>query len=264
MQSYDKLEYKTLERLVLDYQHGDKDAAMKIINAFRGFMLKFQQVVCSGQINIQDRVTRNFLGLFLYNKKGNVNSYWCQRSTLNDLMSIVGWIREIFSRYDAEEIEQELICALLHMAKRHTPNLEFPSFHVYISKAYHFYAFRQLKALSPFLTQAINDNNAIIDDSAYIDAEKFDEEPIIFDKEIDEEIDENWIAGITCSPSFACLTPFGRKVIKMYYCDELSDEQIGEKLGRSRCVINRKRKAMKEEIMNADKIHQLRRLRYSN
>lgn len=250
MKNYKRLDYKVMEQLTADYQNGNQDAAIQLVDAFRGYMMKFQQIVCGGPINLKDPSIRMFLGLFLPRGTTIAVQHNYIANSSRDFHNTASLIREIFSPYDQEEIEQELVCTLLYMAKRHQFNLEFPKFHMYVKKAYHFYFFRQLKALAPSIAVAMEFDHA--DNTVSIDMDEIDRPCVqtVFNPEIDDDMDENWIAGITCSAAFLELTPFERRIIKMHYYDKMTDAKIADRLGRTRGTITKIRNNAKGKIIS--------------
>ena len=73
-----------------------------------------------------------------------------------------------------------------------------------------------------------------------------------------DSINDNWVLGLTTSDEYRNFSIMERKIIKMYYIDEKSDQDIANEMGTCRATINRRRLRVKEKLRetlkNANKI----------
>lgn len=244
-------EYKRLEELVHAHRSGEKYAANEIIEKFKGFLFKFEKLLCDGAFNFYDKSIRDFMKLFLSeSKRKRIHEVKMNKNIRYEMLKLATNLQETFRRVSREDIRQELFLCLLKLCKRYnnTSN-EGYYLHTYIVRVFHYEFFRQIKELTeigllmrgfkivPYVEET--------EDESHVDFGNLIKEDNIKSKlyieESMDEINENWINGLTSSESFDGLTTNQRRILKMYYIDNKTDEEISEILGTCRATINRRR-----------------------
>ena len=245
-----KLSYDELEDIIQRYQQGDPAASQEVLDAFRSFLRKYHRLICFGQFDIHDRGTRSFISLFMneHGKRAKIHQFKYAPSARYDMYKTVQMIREFFQEHSPEDIEQELVLALLLMAQRYRNNDDTPGFHKYMSRAFHFQIFRQLKGRSIRAHMSLDESTTEGDD--YIDVDKLvnDHAYITVEDQLEDQIDENWINGFTCSDLFQQLNSVERRILRWYYVDGKSDKEIAKKLGLHRVNVTIRRAKIKDKI----------------
>lgn len=263
MSEYNINDYRTLYNYVLGYQQGNFNMSNNIIEAFRNFLLSYLKLIMYGTYNLKDYSLRKFIGLYTKSELVNVNNKHSFREQLDETSKK---IQLMFSKYNENEIKNELIVTLLLMAKKYK-DYNRPSFHNYVDKCFHYEAYRSLNPL-------IKDPISRYYNDEYIDAigsnnehnELFENSVICTDYQLSlnnirsnntsknvspfdiESLDINWIRGVTCNEIFNCLTPFERTIIKAHYICKKTDEEIAKEYGLCRATINRKRLKARKKL----------------
>lgn len=254
--------YKELDGLVRQYQLGDPEAGEKLIKSFEGFLVKFLNIIkgSDSKLDISGNHIFGFLSLYIKNKniRRIIRAYWRYPDVAKELFQKISWIQEMFKDFSREEILTELTIILLEMAKKYKVRDDgIYCFHTYVSKAFHYRAFRRLQKLiaDPIVYAAntivdyqdcqllIEDNYDTIDILAYQSGRIINEDSI-------DGINENWVNGLTCSEAFKKLSIIDRRILQLYYVYNLSDQKIASKLGLCRATVNRKRLSAKGYITN--------------
>jgi len=197
-----------------------------------------------------------------YNYSNKVKDLLQQRSKmLADLLVLT----------ESEDLYQESIIGLMKLANRYH-DTEKASFHTYVDRTFHYEFFRIVKENIPknfkvynsleILNFDYNDeynykpdlNNDIIETENYIndinntDTSKNFSAKVFKSLFSDDYFDINWINGITPSKFFSTLNFFERKIFKLYYIEGYTDKEIGDELGFSRIVINKRRNEAKNKV----------------
>lgn len=239
----EKLTYEELELIVQAHREGDEAATLRLINGFYAYMNRFKKLIVGGQADIADKELRGFVGLFMSKERAaSLHQFRRNKNSLYEMYKTVGIIQDLFKPFHADEIEHELIATLLILAKRYKSHGNY--FHTYIQRAYRFQLQRQLKSLVD--SQLITTSLPYFDESYQDESGDFSEEIIenkhFFINEPLDDINENWINGLTASDTFHPLTKTQRRILKLYYMDDLTDDEIADKLGICRATANRRRK----------------------
>lgn len=234
--------YRELEQYVLDYQNGDSEAADKIIRAFEGVIVKFTNLVCRGIIDPADKGLRNFVALFYPGSSGRkLHEYRFNSTACNELIEKAAFISKLFRDFEYDEIKNELIIIILNLARKYKPKGDgIPRFHIYVSKVFHFRAFGNLVKL--ISDPSFNSKRVSLEMYNF-----FQDEDI--ETAISKELDEIWTSGLTAD-IFANMLPVDRKIIKMYYFDKMSDEEIASFLGYTPTRVARRRRELVKELLD--------------
>lgn len=235
-------DYAEVDRLVKEFQAGSDEAGMKLIDAFSGFLMNFLLLVKNGTLDPYNRSIRRFMSLFV---KGRTERYMLLSSKRDDetvkksIYALAGRIASQFSPFEEEDIWAELVAEFLAMARKYYNESGY-FFHVYISKAFPYRAYKRLSRLSSDpVAIAFRTRSGAVEEETEIhgrqeDIPDIEEAPVLLiNEDLDSDFGENWIGGITCSDMFADLTPLERRVLVMYHMDGYRDKEIGEILGFS-------------------------------
>lgn len=251
-----KYDYQEVDRLVKAYQGGDNEAALKLIQAFSGFIGNFVQLVKNGVIDTRNICLRRFIALFMKNRLDRykvIGGRYKNDDVRRLIFIMVSMITKQFRPYDEEDIWSELVGELLAMAKKYH-NDKGCFFHVYVSKAFHYRAYKRLSAWTndPVSMTARNYNTVepeeFEDEIDLIEQVQVDEPLLALVDDGDTLLDENWINGNTCAELFSSLSPLERRVLVLYYDRGWKDREIGEEYGFSTTKVRRIRNEAKMKL----------------
>lgn len=263
---FPRISYEAAEQMVADYKERKEGAAERLINAYRGYLLSFLNLINQGNLDLRYKPTRKFLMLFVADpdKRKRIATWVYSKTGIKEALKVKQMIVEQFKCYSREELYNELVCVLLEMANRYEKKDQ-SGFHNYMWTSFHFYAYR---ALQPLIADPLvwhMDENVSMGEKfegtdACGDYLKSSTQDMIHDidkeavRTIDEELDslsDNWINGLTCSPIFAELNPFERRILKEYYANHWEDQEIADQLAACRATINRRRLAAERKVFAA-------------
>lgn len=292
-------EYKEIHDKVIAYKNGDNEAIAHVIDEFRAFLNKFLQLLKFGKFELENYSIRNFILLFADNPESRVSIKQHNHSPNKARIAssaIAGIMTSIFEGSTPEDIENDLIVILLNMCSKYKDDK--PSFHNYVKRNFHFYAFRYFEKMARdpiarrFTVVKVNNNkihkdsaadsifsydmiDSIIDESYETDSEQIDnclevhyyknqtEETVINTDEVsiyeDEFLDENWVNGITCNSIFKTLSPMERYILAAWYIEGQTDTDIADHFGLCRGTVNKKRARAKLKLEEVIKKHRLYR-----
>ncbi len=252
-----RYDYQEVDQLVKAYQQGDEEAALKLIEAFSGFLTNFLLLVRRGVVDFHNKSLRTFLSLFIrdYRIRRTLLTVYRDGDSIRQLLyTTAAMICNQCSIYDEEDIWAEFVAEFLAMARKYR-NDKGCFFHVYVTKAFPYRAYRRIAnwigdPTAVVIRQADGVEVSELEDQ---DSQQYEEQiltnPLLLIEE-DTDLDENWINGDTCSEQFAKLTPLERRVLAMYYHDGLRDKEIAEKLGFATGKIRYIRNQAKKKLSN--------------
>lgn len=279
-------DYQRVHDLVYEYKNGSMDAADKLLESFAKFLSNYAVLIKYGKYNLNYYSVRSFIKLFVEDPKDRklLNShFYNQYAGKNVVFSTINTIMNIFHESSSEDIKQDLKIIFFNMCQKYKDVR--PSFHTYIDKNFHYYAYRywektirdpigrgsSVSISTPIKSiKFVEDTNLtfadILEDvqskvendytlnkiTVYYDI-KTSSIPVAYGEESNDTynntfLNTNWINGITCSTAFKILTPLERKIIKLWYIDNLTDKEIGDKFGICRGSINKRRNIAKTKI----------------
>lgn len=302
---FNEEDYKELEDNIIAYKQGNREASTYIIRTFHPFITKYARFICNGDLpymiynndkhdykKISPTISK-FASLFIIQtdeelSKKKLFSNACIR------------IRTLFSKYEYEDIYNELVLALLNMANKYKVIVDKNdphykkngTFHMYVSKCFHWEAFRFLKKLiQDPLTH--NDAACIRDYDELTDEERMSGDFVyaLADERVEFQFEEmmatmnrdyliqhskkltikenehisaydkksinfNWTNGITCSEVFKTLSPYERELIMYSFVQKKTENEIAAIYGCHRTTINvHKRKAITKILENAKRLN---------
>lgn len=293
---YRESDYAELQRNLVLYKSGNREATNYIVKVFHPFITKYTRFIVNGD-----------LPYYTYtNKKGQ--EYKKVSPTISSFVSLFNEknpnldrkkqfsstclkIRKLFSKYEYFDIYNELVLALLNMANKYKviTDVNDPhykkngTFHMYVSKCFHWEAHRFLKKLvsdplahfemlnfhdsfDDFDADGITEHDMVLADTEFemhfndmID--RWDRQQIIqnsnkvtlkedknLDLYSDEALNFNWINGITCGEAFETLTSYERELLVYTFIEKKSSQEISEIYGCHRATINQHRKKAIEKV----------------
>lgn len=276
----DKDHYKKLHDITynfsFDSNNNDNEGLDYLIKSYEGLIWKFINEVKEPEVrNIKDRKIRNFYNLYISKKELgpnlNVHKYSKSNKVKKLLYSRSKMVAELLTLTDEEDLYQESVICLMKLAHRYH-DTDKPSFHTYVDRVWHFEFFRVVKENMPrnfnayntleILNYDYNDkynhnpdsNNDVIETERYVNDMNDTEGSDVFSAKVfknifsDEYFNINWINGLTSNELFSCLNFLERKIFKLYYVLGYTDKEVGNTLGFSRIVINKRRNSAKDKL----------------
>lgn len=293
---YTESDYKELQRNLILYKKGNAEAVTYICQAFHQFLTKYTKFITYGILPHTPFIDKNgnerfkvdssvssFVSLFIDKKategmtRSKAFSATCTK------------IQTLFSKYEYDDIYNELVLALLNMANKYKitkPGEKFHkengTFHMYVSKCFHWEAYKFLKKLvhDPLAHYEVIQLCDQFDKLEFDDDQDFNEQVLVPDEKAefayeemlatasrqndiknadtltlreDEELSAydldslnfNWTNGVTCSNLFKDLTPYEREIVILYYIKNKTDDEISSIYNMHRVTIsNHRRKAV--------------------
>ena len=293
---YKESDYAELQRNLVLYKSGNREATTYIVKVFHPFITKYARFIVNGDLPYYTytnksgqeykRVSQTIASFVsLFNEKDE--SLDKKKQFSNTCLKI----RKLFSKYEYFDIYNELVLALLNMANKYKvitdendPHYKKNgTFHMYVSKCFHWEAHRFLKKLvadplahfemlnfhdtfDDFDSDDMTDNDMVLVDTEFENhfdrlIEQWDRQERIQqstkitlkeDEDIDLYSDDvlnfNWINGVTCDTIFQCLTPYERELLIYTFIEKKSSQEISEIYGCHRATINQHRKKAIEKI----------------
>lgn len=308
---YTESDYKELQRNLILYKKGNAEAVTYICQAFHQFLTKYTKFITYGILPHTPFIDKNgnerfkvdssvssFVSLFIDKKategmtRSKAFSATCTK------------IQTLFSKYEYDDIYNELVLALLNMANKYKitkPGEKFHkengTFHMYVSKCFHWEAYKFLKKLvhDPLAHYEVIQLCDQFDKLEFDDDQDFNEQALVPDEKAefayeemlatasrqndiknadtltlreDEELSAydldslnfNWTNGVTCSNLFKDLTPYEREIVILYYIKNKTDDEISSIYNMHRVTIsNHRRKAVNKIKQKALKSNILNR-----
>lgn len=252
------------EQIVANYQARMEGASERLVDAYEGYLVNFLNLLNQGEMDFNDKPLRKFLCLFVSDaeKKVRIHQWKYSKVGRGEILRVKTMVQEQFKGFNRDEVWHELIAILMDMANRYERRDEKSGFHNYMYQAFHFHVYRTFMGLiSDPLVWNGDTNAGFSEGSSFRDSEelinreitRIDLQSALAVDESLDEINENWVNGLTCADVFLVLNPFERRILKMYYEDHMEDSEIAEELGCCRATVNRRRLKAKEKIIHGNK-----------
>lgn len=279
-------DYQKVHDLVYEYQNSSTEAANVLLESFSKFLSNYVALIKLGKFNLNYYSVRSFIKLFVEDPKDRklLNSYFYNQYTSKSVaFTTVNIIINIFRESTFEDIKQDLKIIFFSMCKKYKDVR--PSFHAYVDKNFHYYAYRywekairdpigrgsSISISTPINSYKFSEDinltfaDVLEDQQSKVESDyvlneitvyydiKSSTIPVVYGEEnhntySNNFLNTNWVNGVTCSKAFKILTPLERKIVKLWYIDNLTDKQIGEKFGICRGSINKRRNIAKTKI----------------
>lgn len=290
-------DYQELQRNLVLYKEGSQEAVTYIVRTFHPFVTKYTRFIKFGNLPYMKMTNKkgetynkvsptisSFVSLFI-EKHGKVSKEEKRRIFSQTCVKI----KSLFSKYEYGDIYNELVLALLNMANKYKITQEGDqyhkkngTFHMYVSKCFHWEAYRFLNKLIKDPLTHLEALNLIDQFDDLVDEESMDGHFVFVNPDAEQELDKmieevsrqndieksrtltakeepglsaydleslnfNWTNGVTCSDIFAVLTPYEREIILLSFIEKKTDIEIGKIYGCHRATINdHKKKAVRK------------------
>lgn len=249
-----------VDELALRYQNGDSEAGLEMLerygfhqdgSEFTKYAGKYFRMLRRGTFNFKDKDSRRFIQCFAADKelREKLVPYYQYKETIERTYELVNKIIHQLEPLEDEDLKQELSMLFLIQVGRYQKVEDHIDFSGYLYNSYRFSIKNWIKKLrkpsEPYMhmhnqVTGYADNAYEDDDGDYeINEQLFAAAPVI---EMDEEIGNSWVRGLTCGPEFKDLTPLQRMIIKLHDHDGMTDGKIAELLGIHINTIFRQRK----------------------
>lgn len=252
--------WEEIDNLVLTFQKKIKpdatpaeilraeDAGTALLDRFYPLLKKYLVVLTTGQINFKNYEQRQFIRLFTnapYQLKALSSKKNIRRSIRDEITRNFNFIVESYGKQDQDIILSDLRMLFMILANRYKNKGK--SFCCYVYNAFRFEVARHIKAYlknpahfhyKMAMLKEDESTDEITDfENSYEEMEERNETENLFGTP-----NLSWIAGITCSDTFRCLTACERKIIVKYYAENWTDAQIGDIMGMHINTANLRRK----------------------
>lgn len=271
-----KVSYDELHKHVVNYsKNNDSESALFILEAFNKMIWLYVHLICDkNNFKLYKKRHRDFISLFCPRFVMLSADKWRTTSSVkNFLLDAAQYVTYIHRKYTPEDIYSECQIILLQMAKSYKV-YDKPTFHTLVDRLYHKKLFSRLKQLAsdPFVrkdnlefdyniadenSSSLNNCSWHGENSWYKDIEEC-ENKIDYDLTAEsdktlldaknQELDIDWINGAKGNEIFKSLTRTEREILKYYYYDNLTDKEVGERIGFCMSTINKKRNKILEKI----------------
>lgn len=256
----DNMEHYHVDELVFRYQQGEEEAGLELLERygfhcdgsdFTKYAGKYYRMLRRGTINFKDKDSRRFIQCFAADKdlRDKLVPFFQYKETIERTYELLNKVVFQIKPIGDEDLKQELSILFLIQAQRYEKVKEAVDFSGYIKNSYRYAVKNWIKKITkpaePYMHMnhdllAFADDAYTDDDGNYeVNEELFAASPII---EMDEEIGNSWVRGLTCGDEFKELTPLQRLIIKLHDHDGMPDGKIAELLGIHINTIFRQRK----------------------
>lgn len=261
-------DYYVIHSLAVSFKNGKASCGIELIKHFKNILIDYSRLFKEGTTNISNYSVRTFLGYFGgdYSINKVLYSYKYNNLDLSKTKHVINF-KSATKNMTCEDFNQELILALLKMAKRYDNNK--PNFHTYVNKYFHYVLLERLK--KEFKNASINNNIKEFDHNSKDEIFNIKFDMFIEDISLKEEnkkallnteynslysddfIDTNWLLGNYKDSLFKDLSNEERNIIKLCYIDKKNDSEIARMYGVCRATINRKRLKIVKNIEYIEK-----------
>lgn len=245
-----KQSYRQVEEWIVQYQGGDKSISEILINNFEGYLVRYYQILCHGNIDDRDYRSREFIACFIGSPRRRSTLFAPTAIAKTDLDSTSKLLKTQLSSYDTEEIWNTIVMSFLELAMNHEANLDAPCFHNYVVKMYHNVLAKNVQdmAKDPLVYSSsvrFVDNLQIGEDGSEI----WITENVPDTHEEIEEINEiDWIFGQQKLGIFQYLSSLERQVIIWRYVDKINLKAIGDYIGVQQFDVQNMIKQIKSKL----------------
>lgn len=222
--------------LIAKYQDNDKESGEKLLEEFEGFIFTFANLLYYGKYDLSNTGVRNFLNLLTESNENNIK----------EIEKIIKIINEKYSSFDYLDVYHDVQLSFLIALKAF--NLSMFNEQEHITDPFEYF-------LSIYFCYILKRNTVdkIINTPLY--REYVDKWPmdipklVAVEKDVFKtEIDNDWVEGRTCSEEFLSLSNDERFLLKQYYVDELTLEEIAKIRDKGTTGIFKNLKKIKNKI----------------
>ena len=96
-----ELEYAEIEKLVTQYQNGNNEIGLEILNKCKVFKDKFKHLICDGKLDLSNRSIRAFINMFIPSEnKAEIHRFKRSSKALSNAEYAAEQIQKIFYMYE--------------------------------------------------------------------------------------------------------------------------------------------------------------------
>lgn len=243
-----KLDYKSIDELVLRYQNGDEKAGEELISLFYPYLLKYFKLLTEGTLDLSDKDSRKFICLFIDDAevRKKLKRVYQPAEVRHQAYLTATMLSKNCKGINPDDLMQELTFILLRIAKRYKKKKKRVNFCGYLYNAFRYELFRTISKIIANPLVLFSESNISYYDESYINTkDNIENNPLIYINEpvmlIDEELGNSWIRGLTAGEGFEQLTPLQRLILKLRYQEGMKDTEIAERTGYHRNTIRQMR-----------------------
>ncbi len=234
---------RKIERLVLIYkQFKDPQAFTELLFLLKPITKTYEKILIEQKICYHSKSALQFYATLLGPEVLNYKE--SQESAIQNRM---GTFLKTYGAQDPEDIRQDIYSAIMIMINRYKS--EGRSFLTYLSRCLHFEIARKVKAHAKSLTLWHSNVTHYGDGFGDLVGGETKSEDPFFDESGDEfgYLKEEWIEQ-GGDEVFADLSSFERRILFLYYQEELNDRQISKLLGMHINTVNQRRREAAEKL----------------
>jgi RNA polymerase sigma factor (sigma-70 family) len=252
--AYPKEHYDMIENLVLRFQAGDQEAGSDLLEAFQPYFAKYLRLIKEAVVNFFDQESRRFIALLMSDPMTRRGIF---RSNPSRKHRAAAWqaarlLQTCCQTIPEDDLKQEMYLILLKLAKRYKkqPHCNFAGYVAGGRRgAFKYELHRSLKRM--IADPSVFKNSVVLSFDESMHHLPAPEEQTIQGITPTEELDHDWVRGLSAADEFSGLTPAERLIIKLHYADGLSDRKIAERLGHSSYWVKKRRRGAVDKIKAA-------------
>ena len=254
------MEHYSIDELVFRYQDGDERAGEELLKRFGAhpkqkrmtlYVGKYYNMLRYGKINFKDYDSRMFIACYMPDAelRKKMRPFYQYRGTKENAILALQGVVDQLKVVEDEDLEQDLRMLLLIQATRYQKTKKHVDFTGYLYRSYRYAVYnhfdKMLKKKDPhnhladYLVRFQDDVYGDDDSEIEVDESIFAAAPMI---QLDDELGNSWVRGITCGDEFKDLTPLQRMILKLHYQDGVTDGKIANMMGIHINTIFRQRK----------------------
>lgn len=249
-----------IDELVFEFQNGSEEAALKLLEIYGGhpkkkdlnlYLGKYFKMLRYGKLDMKDRDSRLFISLFLddENMRKEMRKAYQYKPTQQAARRKLQNLEYSLRSMSDDDLRQELVAIFLKVAMRYEKVKEKVDFNGYLYNYYRYEVANFIKKLLQPEELYVKHPDRLVriaddllgDDDSVIELQ----DSILLNlpmMQMDEELDINWVRGLTCGEEFKELTQLQRLILKLNYEDGWSDGKIADMMGIHINTIFRQRK----------------------
>lgn len=236
-------QHEHIDELVIRFQNGDEDAGEEILRLFgchpaeemSAYVGKFYKMIRYGRFSFKDRDSRRFIAVFIADPeiRQQLIPFYQGADAKVEVKKAVDNLTKMCKILEDEDLQQDLRMLLLQQAKRWKKTSKNIYFTGYLYNSYRFAVKNHIKSLfkshEPFMHKPYQMDpvceELIMDTTSDINLDQivFEDTPIL---ELDDELGNSWVRGLTCGEEFLDCTPLQRLILRLHYHEGYSDPKI--------------------------------------
>lgn len=257
MKKEKQIENNAIDEIIVRYQEGDEAAGEEILRMYGGhpnqngmshYLGKYFKMLRYGKLDFKDKDSRLFMNLFIEDAsiREQLRQSYQYKLTKEIALRKLGGIVQSLQHISDEDLEQDLRFLFLKKVIKYKKMNR--NFKAYIANTYRYAVENYIQKITnkrdlsnhPRKLIRLADDRLHDGESDIHISDSIFEEGLMMHTE--EDLDNNWVRGLTCGEEFKELTPLQRLIIKLNYYDGYSDGKIADTMGIHINTIFRQRK----------------------